>query len=136
MSVRGIGSAGPSDDNFMFSHEFFDKLEFKSHGEKFKCFRVFDENGKIVNKNAYVEEYIKSAGPDKLKKIFATMVKVNEADRVFIQAQRQARISFYMSGKGEEASVVGSAANVQFRDVIYPQYREQACFVYRGFTLQ
>lgn len=67
----------------MFSHEFDTNLNFRAHSEKFKCFRVFDENGNIVNKNAYVEQYIKSAGADKLTKMFTTMVKVNECDRVF-----------------------------------------------------
>lgn len=76
------------DTKLQFSHEFHDKLEFRSHGEKFKCFRVFDENGVVINKNPYVEEYVKEASPEKLTKMFAAMVKVNESDRVFAQAQR------------------------------------------------
>lgn len=118
-----------------FSHEFNHDLEFKSSFEKFKCFRVFDENGAVVNKNAFVDEYLRATPQDKLKKIFATMVKVNESDRVFAQAQRQARVSFYMTGHGEEAAIVGTVANVADTDLIFPQYREQACFIYRGFTL-
>ena len=67
-----------------------------------------------------MEEYLQAAAPGHLAKMFATMVKVNEADRVFAQAQRQARVSFYMTGFGEEASVVGSAANLEPQDLIFP----------------
>lgn len=124
------------DTKVMFSHEFDTNLNFRAHAEKFKCFRVFDENGTIVNKNPYVEEYIQKAKPAHLIKMFNTMVKVNECDRVFAQAQRQARVSFYMTGLGEEGSIVGTAANVSDHDLIFPQYREQACFMWRGFTLK
>lgn len=41
-----------------------------------------------------------------------------------------------MTGFGEEASIVGSVSSLDDSDLIFPQYREQACFVYRGFTLQ
>lgn len=56
--------------------------------------------------------------------MFTTMVRVNECDRVFAQAQRQARVSFYMTGFGEEASIVGTVANLDDKDFIFPQYRE------------
>ena len=71
-----------------FSHEFSDKLEFRAHQEKFKCFRVYDEHGKVTNKNKYVDEYLQATPKEKLIKMFTTMVKVNESDRVFAQAQR------------------------------------------------
>ena len=74
------------DTNLQFSHEFSDQLEFRSHTEKFKCFRVYDENGKVTNKNKYVDEYVQSTPKEKLIKMFTTMVKVNECDRVFAQA--------------------------------------------------
>ena len=34
----------------MFEHKFTEKMEFKSAFEKFKCFRVMDEDGTIINK--------------------------------------------------------------------------------------
>ena len=40
-----------------------------------------------------------------------------------------------MTGWGEEASVVGTAANIADHDLIFPQYREQASFLWRGFTI-
>ncbi len=45
---------------------------------------------------------------------------INEADTVFNQAQRQSRISFYMTQLGEEAAGVGSAAAVSDKDLIFP----------------
>ena len=47
-----------------------------------------------------------------LQKMFRTMVMMNEADVVYNQAQRQSRISFYMTQLGEEAAGVGSAAAI------------------------
>jgi hypothetical protein len=34
----------------LFDHQFTEKMEFKSAFEKFKCFRVLDEEGNMVNK--------------------------------------------------------------------------------------
>lgn len=34
----------------LFDHKFTDSMEFKSGFEKFKCFRVLDEDGNLVNK--------------------------------------------------------------------------------------
>jgi 2-oxoisovalerate dehydrogenase E1 component alpha subunit len=65
-----------------------------------------DEDGKIVNKG----DYHKQIDTETLKKIYDTMVTINEADVVFNQAQRQSRISFYMTQTGEEASNIGTAA--------------------------
>jgi len=52
--------------------------------------------------------------------MFKTMVMMNEADVVFNQAQRQSRISFYMTQLGEEAAGVGSAAAIKDHDLIFP----------------
>ena len=99
----------------MFEHKFTNDLEFRSEYEKIKCFRVLDENGDIINK-----KYESSADEDTLKKMFRTMVMMNEADVVFNQAQRQSRISFYMTQLGEEAAGVGSAAAIKDHDLMFP----------------
>ena len=52
-----------------------------------------DEEGKIVNDGGYH----KMIDKETLKKIYNTMITINEADVVFNQAQRQSRISFYMT---------------------------------------
>lgn len=64
------------------------------------------------------------------------MVTMNEADTIFLQAQRQSRISFYMTQTGEEASGIGSASALKFEDLLFPQYREAGAFLYRGFSIQ
>ena len=74
-----------------------------------------DEEGNIVNK-----PYENSISNDQLKKMFEYMVTINEADGVFLQAQRQSRISFYMTQTGEEATGIGSAAALDSKDFIFP----------------
>lgn len=95
-------------DKNLFEHDFTDKMDFKSTFEKFKCFRVIDEEGKVINR-----EYENVISKEKLLKIYDTMVTINEADKVYNAAQRQSRISFYMTQLGEEASGVGTAAALE-----------------------
>lgn len=51
-------------------------------------------------------------------------------------AQRQGRVSFYMTSQGEEGTCVGSASALAKEDVIFSQYREAGVFAQRGFTAQ
>lgn len=64
------------------------------------------------------------------------MVTINEADQVFNSAQRQSRISFYMTQNGEEAVNIGSCAALSDDDLLFPQYRESGAFLWRGFSIQ
>ena len=64
------------------------------------------------------------------------MVRVSEFDKVFNDAQRQGRISFYLTGRGEEACSVASAAALSDEDFILPQYRELGAAFWRGFTFE
>ena len=118
-----------------FSFNFYDipftsKMNFEDHNDKIGAFRVLDENGKILNKK------YENIPKEKLLKIFDAMVTNHEADKIFNMAQRQNRISFYMTSLGEEASTVGSAAACQDHDLIFPQYREQGALIYRGYTVK
>ena len=65
-----------------------------------------------------------------------TMVRVNEFDKIFNDAQRQGRISFYMTSRGEEACSVASAMALQPTDWILPQYREVGAMFWRGLTFE
>jgi hypothetical protein len=76
----------------MFEHKFTNDMNFSSSFDKIKCFRVMDEDGNIINK-----KYENSIDDKTLQKMFRTMVMMNEADVIFNQAQRQSRISFYMT---------------------------------------
>lgn len=69
-------------------------------------------------------------------KIYDTCVFTRVLDERMLGAQRQGRISFYMTCTGEEASVIGSVAALEQEDVILAQYREHAALRYRGFTTE
>lgn len=63
------------------------------------------------------------------------MIKLNVIDQILYDAQRQGRISFYMSSTGEEATHIGSAAALKDNDPIFGQYRELGVLIWRGFTI-
>ena len=52
------------------------------------------------------------------------MVKLNQMDTILYNAQRQGRISFYITSHGEEATHFGPAAALQPTDLVFGQYRE------------
>lgn len=118
-------------NNDLFDHTFTSDMKFTSSFEKFKCFRVIDEHGEVVTKG--YDNLIPQA---ELLKMHDAMVTMNEVDQVFNAAQRQSRISFYMTQLGEEASGVGTAAALNDNDLIFPQYREAGAFLWRGFSIQ
>ncbi|MCE9678734.1 thiamine pyrophosphate-dependent dehydrogenase E1 component subunit alpha [Shewanella sp. AS1] len=70
------------------------------------------------------------------EKIYDACVFTRVLDERMLGAQRQGRISFYMTCIGEEAAVVGSVAAFDDEDVILAQYREHAALRYRGFTTE
>lgn len=45
-------------------------------------------------------------------------------DNVLYEAQRQGRLSFYMTSLGEEATHFGPAAALNDKDLVFSQYRE------------
>jgi 2-oxoisovalerate dehydrogenase E1 component alpha subunit len=49
------------------------------------------------------------------------MVSLQMMDTMFYEAQRQGRISFYMTSTGEEAINIASAAALSADDIILPQ---------------
>lgn len=71
---------------------------------------------------------------DTALKIYRAMTYIRVLDERMISAQRQGRLSFYLTCAGEEAAVVGSIAGFTDRDMVMAQYREQAALRYRGFT--
>lgn len=63
------------------------------------------------------------------------MMRLREMDDILLNAQRQGRLSFYLTCRGEEAMTIGGASALHDSDVILTQYREQGLFMWRGFTL-
>lgn len=52
-------------------------------------------------------------------KMYQNMLMLNAMDVILYEAQRQGRISFYMTSYGEEATHMGSAAALTNDDVVY-----------------
>lgn len=57
-------------------------------------------------------------------------------DSILYDAQRQGRISFYMTSYGEEAVSFGTAAALDAKDMVFAQYREPGVLMWRGFQYQ
>jgi 2-oxoisovalerate dehydrogenase E1 component alpha subunit len=53
--------------------------------------------------------------------MYNDMVALQTMDTIFYEAQRQGRISFYVTTNGEEAINIASAAALSMDDVIFPQ---------------
>lgn len=71
---------------------------------------------------------------DQAKKIYSDMLYTRMLDERMQGAQRQGRLSFYLTCTGEEAAVAGTIAAFQPQDMVMAQYREQLALRYRGFT--
>lgn len=54
-------------------------------------------------------------------KMYNDMVTLQTMDTIFYEAQRQGRISFYLTSLGEEAINIASAAALSLDDLIVPQ---------------
>ena len=68
-------------------------------------------------------------------KMYQAMLTLNSMDQILYEAQRQGRISFYMTNYGEEATHIGSSSALDPNDMIFGQYREAGVLLWRGFTL-
>ena len=70
------------------------------------------------------------------EKIYRDMVYTRALDERMVGAQRQGRLSFYLTCTGEEASVAGTIAAFNQDDMVMGQYREQVALRFRGFTTE
>lgn len=98
---------------------------------KIPMFQILSEDG-TIRKGAEAPAMDKELA----LKIFDTMQFIRILDERMIAAQRQGRISFYLSSLGEEAASIGSAAALDDGDMIMGQYREQGALAFRGFTVE
>lgn len=57
--------------------------------------------------------------------MYSDMVTLQVMDTIFYEAQRQGRISFYLTSIGEEAINVASAAALTMDDIVFPQVHKQ-----------
>ncbi|MBA0571713.1 hypothetical protein Golob_002088, partial [Gossypium lobatum] len=96
-----------------------------------QCYRVLDDNGQLISHSNFVP-----VGEEVAVKMYSNMVTLQTLDTIFYEAQRQGRISFYVTSIGEEAINIASAAALTSDDIVFPQYREPGVLLWRGFTLQ
>jgi len=90
----------------------------------------------ILSPNGSVDTaLLPSLPPDRLVELYRQMVMVRIMDTRMLALQRQGRIGFYGTCKGQEAATVGSGAAVAARDWVYPALREGAVLLMRGFPL-
>ena len=70
-----------------------------------------------------------------LLRVHRQMIRLRKMDTILHNAQRQGRISFYMTHHGEEGLLMGSASALNPKDFVFVQYREAGVLMWRGFTL-
>ncbi|HNN51010.1 MAG TPA: thiamine pyrophosphate-dependent enzyme [Pseudomonadota bacterium] len=73
---------------------------------------------------------------DQLLKLYRGMLLIRIIDERMLLLQRQGRISFYGEARGQEATVVGTAAGLGPQDYILPALREAGAALYRGLPLR
>ncbi|KAJ1265113.1 hypothetical protein BS78_08G054000 [Paspalum vaginatum] len=102
-----------------------------SQRERINCYRVLDDDGRTISDSKFQE-----VSKEVALKMYSEMVTLQIMDTIFYEAQRQGRISFYLTSNGEEAINIASAAALSIDDIVLPQYREPGVLLWRGFTLQ
>jgi len=107
-------------------------FELYEPAENKPTYRVMNEYGDIL-----VEDYSQeNLDKESLMLMYRNMVTSHTFDNIFYDAQRQGRISFYMTNFGEEACQVAATEGLEKDDLIYVQYRELGVFIHRGVPLQ
>ena len=106
--------------------------------EKLK--RAFPRHAYSIDNSALlapaVHTYPDVDSNDTLLRAYTQMARLREMDKILQNAQRQGRISFYMTCHGEEAIHIGAASALELRDTVLAQYREAGLLMWRGFSLQ
>ena len=91
---------------------------------------MLDDDGRVLP-GAKVPE----VSDELLRKIFEVMSLVRIMDDRMMRLQRQGRLGFYMKAIGEEASHF-AVAPLRTTDWVYPSYREQGAWFWRGYTVK
>ncbi|CAI9755856.1 unnamed protein product [Fraxinus pennsylvanica] len=112
-----------------FTHEM--KFISEAADKRIPCYRVLSDDGYLIAGSRFEQVDKETA-----VKMYKSMVTLQIMDNIFYEAQRQGRISFYLTSTGEEAINIAAAAALTSDDVILPQYREPGILLWRGFTLQ
>jgi pyruvate dehydrogenase E1 component alpha subunit/2-oxoisovalerate dehydrogenase E1 component alpha subunit len=90
----------------------------------------------ILAPNGQVDaELLPELSEERLLELYRDMVRVRIMDTRMLALQRQGRIGFYGTCKGQEAATVGSGAAVEPHDWVFPALREGAILLMRGYPL-
>ncbi|CAK9153572.1 unnamed protein product, partial [Ilex paraguariensis] len=84
--------------------------------ERIHCYQVLDDSGRQIFSSNSIE-----VGEDIAVKMYTDMATLQVMDTAFYEAQRQGRISFYVTTTGEEAINIASAAALSLDDLVFPQ---------------
>jgi 2-oxoisovalerate dehydrogenase E1 component alpha subunit len=90
--------------------------------------RVLDDEGKVLP-GAKVPEIPE----EDLVKLLDSMLLVRVMDDRMMRLQRQGRLGFYMKAIGEEATHF-AVYSLRMSDWVYPSYREQGAWFWRGYS--
>ncbi len=78
---------------------------------------------------------IPALSTERMVELYRHMVTVRAMDTRMLALQRQGRIGFYGTCKGQEAATVGSGAAMAGEDWVFPALREGAVLLMRGYPL-
>ncbi|XP_042067378.1 2-oxoisovalerate dehydrogenase subunit alpha 1, mitochondrial-like [Salvia splendens] len=109
------------------------QMEFISEAtdKRVPCYRVLDDDGFPIAGTRFEQLDEETA-----VKMYKSMVSLQIMDTIFYEAQRQGRLSFYLTSMGEEAINIATAAALSPDDIILPQYREPGILLWRGFSIE
>ncbi|KAL0438165.1 UNVERIFIED_CONTAM: 2-oxoisovalerate dehydrogenase subunit alpha 2, mitochondrial [Sesamum latifolium] len=92
----------------------------ESTDKRVPCYRVLDDDGYPIAGSRFEQVDKETA-----VKMYKSMVTLQIMDHIFYEAQRQGRISFYLTSMGEEANIATAAA-LSPDDIILPQVNDLA----------
>jgi len=98
--------------------------------ENFETFRILDEKGEVVNKDAMPD-----LSDEELTELMRRLVYTRIWDQRAISLNRQGRLGFYAPVAGQEASMIGTQFALDKDDWILPGYRDIPQMVFHGFPL-
>lgn len=82
------------------------------------------------------EALVPDLSDDQLVELYRHMVRTRAIDVRMLALQRQGRIGFYGTCRGQEAATVGSGAAMDKDDWVFPALREGAVLLMRGYSLE
>jgi 2-oxoisovalerate dehydrogenase E1 component alpha subunit len=92
--------------------------------------RVLDDDGRVLP-----GVKVPALPDEELMRLFDCMLLVRIMDDRMMRLQRQGRLGFYMKSIGEEASHF-AVQPLRDSDWIFPSYREQGSWFWRGYTIE